>query len=224
MRLRHNKQAGEKLQHSALIVPEVFLKDSDILEIGCGKAAMIIKMAQNTPTKQFYGLEKSASVLYQGVKQTEKLGLKNLKFVLGDAENLKQKIRGECEEIWLSFPDPWPKLRHTKRRLTHQKFLKQYKQILKTGGRLKIKTDSEKLYFFTLQHLKLIGARIIFKTKNLHDSTKKTINVLSNYEQKWIKEGRNIYYIEAIFLKTVTLKTVFVKWWAKMWANKHDRM
>ena len=61
----------------------------------------------------------------------------------------------EVDRIYLNFSDPWPKDRHSKRRLTSEGFLNLYHTILNPDGYIQFKTDNRDLFDFQLKQPKI---------------------------------------------------------------------
>ena len=84
----------------------------------------------------------------------EETPLDNIHFIRMDAENIVNVFeKGEVDQIYLNFSDPWPKDRHAKRRLTSRQFLERYHNILKEEGRVIFKTDNRPLFDFSLEEV-----------------------------------------------------------------------
>lgn len=165
------------------------------VEIGCGKGAFISEMASAHPHINFVAVEKIADVLIMAMESFS--GLANLRFVLGDAQDLPLIFgEGECEKIFLNFSDPWPKRKHAPRRLTHPDFLLKYKTALSEHGVLEQKTDSRPLFEFSLSNLKKCGFRIEFLSEHLYKNGAEGA-VMTEYEKRFYSEGKPIYKLSA---------------------------
>lgn len=201
MRLRNNPNAKEKLESSNILIKQfpIKLNNKTILEIGMGKGEMITKMALENPNKIFVGIEKFPTVALKALNKANELKLNNFFIVCEDVKNLFDKFDGEVDEIWLTFSDPWPKKRHYKKRLTYRSFLNIYKSILSNNGILKIKTDNDAFFEWSIQEIEEYGGKIIYKTNDLHNSEKNLNNIKTGYEIKWSEKGKKINYMEIIF-------------------------
>jgi len=131
-----------------------------ILEVGCGKGDFSLAVAQLLPQSLVIGLDRKADRLYAAVRAADTLGLANAYFWQGDALLLEAAFApGEVSEIWLVHPDPYPKPRQAKHRLTHPRFLRLYQRILRPGGLLHLRTDHEGLWRYSEEQLAIHGAR-----------------------------------------------------------------
>ena len=140
---------------------EIASLDSFYLEIGSGKGDFLVNMCQKFPDKQFLGIEKNVTCAGITLKKLVEAEIKNVKFLRRDAEEVIKIIKDRSVEIlYLNFSDPWPKKRHTKRRLTSGSFLDEYKRILKSDGELIFKTDNTDLFEFSLETFKEAGMNI----------------------------------------------------------------
>ena len=124
--------------------------------------------------------------------------IKNLRLLSLNAEILPEIFaEGEISRIFLNFSDPWPKDRHAKRRLTSHQFLARYDQILKDGGKIIFKTDNKDLFDFSLEELDKAGWTVDLCTFDLHHSQYLTGNIMTEYEEKFVKKGNPICKLEA---------------------------
>ena len=164
------------------------------LEIGVGKGDFLVQKAISNPDINYIGVEKYASVLIFAIKKAEQKNLKNIKFILIDAICIDKIFEKEISKLYLNFSDPWPKNRHEKRRLTSDIFLNKYKTIFKGLKIIEQKTDNDLLYSYSLEKKKKNGYIIIRKSTNYKSKFK------TEYENKFLKKGKNINYIKVIKL------------------------
>ena len=163
------------------------------IEIGMGKGKFLMEMARRHPDIHYIGIEKFSSVLVRAVQKMEEEPLPNIHFIRMDAEYICNVFeKGEVEEIYLNFSDPWPKERHTKRRLTSHQFLERYEQILKEGGSIQFKTDNRDLFDFSVEEIRSAGWTINQCTYDLHHSDFLEGNVMTEYEERFVAEGKPI--------------------------------
>ena len=201
MRLRNVKGAREAMIESEYTVnnPEElkgawrkhFGNDNPIhLEIGTGKGRFLTTLATNNPEINYVGIEKYSSVLIRALEKQEELKLSNLIFIRMDAENVTDIFdTEEVDKIYLNFSDPWPKDRHSKRRLTSRQFLGRYNQFLKKDGVVEFKTDNRDLFDFSVEESKEAGWNMKAITYDLHNSEMNEGNVMTEYEIRFSSEG-----------------------------------
>lgn len=203
MRLKHIKDADKIINRSNYIIenPEeykglwnkLFNNDNNIeIEIGTGKGKFIIEKALQNPNINFIGIEKYDSPLVGAVKKLEELDINNLRLICYDALTIDNVFDREISKIYLNFSDPWPKKRHTKRRLTSNRFLEKYDLIFKDTKRIEIKTDNDDLFNYSCESLTKYGYKIIKKDTN-HIS-----DITTEYEDKFRSIGKNINYISVV--------------------------
>ena len=141
------------------------------LEIGCGKGNFAVGMAAQHHDVNFIAMEKIADVACLALEKAEIAKDErpdNLRFIIGDAKNLVEYFPEHSVDcIYLNFSDPWPKAGHAKRRLTYHTFLEIYKTLLKEGGLLRLKTDNEGLFDFSLEQYAEAGLKIEMQTRDL---------------------------------------------------------
>lgn len=215
MRLRKRRNADQLVANSNLSVDKIILAPNDILEIGAGRGEMLIQMARETPGIMHYGIEREASVIYSAIRRSNELGVTNIRFVHGNAQDISNIVYNRCNTLWIAFPDPWPKRRHTRRRLTHIDYLRRYRQILTPGGSLHFKTDDVRLFLYTLTQLRAARGYIRWWDVDLQDHLREDINIMSNYEIRWRSAGKKIYYLEI----------GFTHWWdPKWWSGRKIRL
>ena len=114
-----------------------------VLEIGFGNGDSLAEMAQDSPDKNFLGIEVYESGVGHCLLMARDLALSNLRIVAHDAiEVLEHQIPlASIARVNLYFPDPWPKKRHHKRRIVQPAFLDMIASRLEDGGTLNIATD-----------------------------------------------------------------------------------
>ena len=167
------------------------------LEIGCGKGDFAVGMAAKHPEYNWIALERVPDVACLALEKAmaaKDTREDNLRFMIGDARNVAEWFPSDSVDcLYLNFSDPWPKKGYAKRRLTHQGFLELYRTVLKPGGMLKLKTDNEGLFDFSLEQFTLCGLTIEWQTRDLHHSEKNADNVMTEYERNFSEKGQVIY-------------------------------
>ena len=208
MRLRKIKNAKEKLtEHSDLVIfsPEqfqgkwhqLFENDNPIyLEIGMGKGKFISEHARKYPDINFIGCEKSDSIMLKAARNLKEFELKNLKFINVNASDLKNIFASnEISKIFLNFSDPWPKTRHSKRRLTSDEYLEIYQDILKKPGLIEMKTDNANLFEYSILKFNEFKLKFIDISLDLHQREDHEI-ITTEYEERFKSLNQAIYYIK----------------------------
>lgn len=166
------------------------------LEIGCGKGSFICENAKRYPDNNYYAMEKVRDCMVIALEKAasyEENIIDNLRFIIGDAGDLLEYFpRHSVDVIYLNFSDPWPKKGHAKRRLTHTSKLAIYKELLREGGELRLKTDNDGLYEFSLEQFAEAGWETLWQTTDLHASEHNENNIMTEYERAFSEKGKNI--------------------------------
>lgn len=184
---------------SPVDVHSVFGNDNPLhLEIGCGKGKFANTIAEREPDVNFIAVEQTVNVIVSAMEQTRGLELPNLRYLMGKAEYLLKVIPPKSvSRIYLNFSCPFPKNSYAKHRLTHERFLSIYKEILTDDGVIVQKTDNQKFFEFSLNSYSDAGLRLHNITFDLHNSDI-TGNIITEYEQRFLSQGLPIYYTEAL--------------------------
>lgn len=120
------------------------------LELACGKGEYTVALAQKYRSRNFIGIDLKGNRIWAGAKKCLEEEITNAAFLRTQIEKITDYFAaGEVQEIWITFPDPQLRLSRAKKRLTHPRFLRLYRQILAPGGFIHLKTDSPNLYHFT---------------------------------------------------------------------------
>ena len=123
--------------------------------------------------------------------------LSNVRFILGDVGMLGELFApGEVGRIYLNFPDPWPKSRDAKLRLTAPNFLRRYASVLDRGGELCFKTDNTPLFDWSVEQFTAEGWELRGVTHDLHENG--LVGILTGYEAKFVAQGMKINRLVAV--------------------------
>ena len=160
------------------------------IELGMGKGDFIINNALKYPNINFIGIEKYDSVIVRAIQKSNELELNNLKLIRLDVINIDNIFDKEVDKIYLNFSDPWPKERHTKRRLTSKIFLDKYSKVFKNDNVIEMKTDNIDLFNYSVDSLKDYGYVIEYITNDLHSEN--IFNIETEYEHKFSSKGIKI--------------------------------
>ena len=164
------------------------------IEIGMGKGRFIMDMAALHPDINYIGIERYSSVLLRALQKMEIEPLPNIRFLCMDASIITEVFdKEEVAKIYLNFSDPWPKDRHSKRRLTSEGFLNLYHTILNPDGYIQFKTDNRDLFDFSVEKAENSPIWNIKElTYDLHHSEFLEGNIMTEYESKFVAEGKPI--------------------------------
>jgi tRNA (guanine-N7-)-methyltransferase len=127
------------------------------IDFGCHRGAFLIGMAALHPASNFLGIEKQSDRVDKCNARAVRLGLNNTAAIQGlGAEALQPLPTASVSIFHLYFPDPWPKRRHSGRRVFQKKFLSEIRRILRPDGVLRLMTDDEP-YFGEMRELTCKG-------------------------------------------------------------------
>ncbi|MEK3881936.1 tRNA (guanosine(46)-N7)-methyltransferase TrmB [Paenibacillus sp. PL2-23] len=218
MRLRGRKGIRESLESQPELVvldaaphrgnwKAFFGNDNPIhVELGMGKGRFISQMSVRNPHINFIGVDMYDELLRRASEKAriawEEKGESeppNLALLRANIEGIETMFApGELERIYLNFSDPWPKSKHARRRLTHERFVTKYIDILNEKGEIHFKTDSQSLFEFSLNSfadMELVMRNI---SLNLHKDGPREDLVFTEYETKFAEKGQPIHRVEVV--------------------------
>lgn len=173
------------------------------LELACGKAHYTTGLAAVYPERNFIGVDVKGDRLWVGSTIALEQNLTNTAFLRAQIEHLDRFFDGnEVSEIWITFPDPRPKKRDIKKRLTSPRFLELYKSILSPDGIVNFKTDNTMLFEYTLELFEeRTDIELLDKTFDLHNSPLNELHhgIETDFERKFLEKGENIKYLRFKF-------------------------
>lgn len=178
----------------------VFANDNPItLELACGRGEYTVGLASRFPDRNYVGVDIKGERIWKGSTIAEEQGLNNAVFLRTHILMIENFFaESEIDEIWLVFPDPRPKVRDTKRRLTNPRFLEIFRRLLKPGGYLRLKTDNTALYEYTVGVVQgMNGIEDLAFTSDLYGSPlqPECFDIKTNYEEKFASQGETIKYL-----------------------------
>lgn len=169
-----------------------------VLELACGRGEYSVNLGRENRNINYIGVDIKGNRLYSGAKVALKEGLNNIAFLRISIGNIAQYFApNEVDGIWIIFPDPFLRKGKEKNRLTHSRFLYQYQQILKSGARINLKTDSKELYDFTMETITAQGCTLLEHIEDIYGKGKATgtLAIQTYYEKMHLEGGRTIYYV-----------------------------
>jgi tRNA (guanine-N7-)-methyltransferase len=170
-----------------------------ILEMGAGTGIFSVALVGATLQKQYVAVDVKADRLQTGAQLAYAKQMKNLRFLRARADQLPELLQPRSlSSIWVTFPDPFPKDRSAKHRLTHPQFLRIYENLLKKDGALYFKTDSKQLFDWSLEQLVGEKWHIRDLSFDLHESgLPDDYKIKTTYETRYINEGLKINFVKA---------------------------
>jgi tRNA (guanine-N7-)-methyltransferase len=184
---------------------DYFKNDNPItLELACGKGAYTLAFAGKYPNRNFIGIDIKGPRLWSGCVGAQERKLCNVAFLRTEILDLARFFaKGEVEEIWITFPDPFLENSRINRRLTSTKYLDTYKDVIKDGASIHLKTDSTPLFDFSLKSIIKNKYVIEEKTYDVYDDEKRheDIYIKTDYERKHLADNRVIKYVRFLLAK-----------------------
>jgi len=173
-----------------------------VIEVGAGRCDFALTYAKRFPQHDVVAIDLRPERLWAGAKRALEAQLHNLRFLRMrvEAELHRAFAPGEISTCWITYPDPWPKDRHEKHRLTGRCFLADYQRLLAPDGNVQLKTDNRGLYDWTLAELAAYpGATVLAQTDDLAHSPllDAETGISTWFERKWAAEGDlSIHYLK----------------------------
>ena len=174
-----------------------------VLELGCGRGEYTVGLARLFPDKNFIGVDIKGARMWTGATESLQAGMKNVAFLRTHIEFISRFFApGEVAEIWLTFSDP--QMKKVTKRLTSTFFLNRYRNFLRPGGLIHLKTDSRFLFTYTSLMIEKNRLPLVFQTDDLYhtlaattdEEVKTILGIQTYYEQQWIARGLTIKYLK----------------------------
>lgn len=173
-----------------------------VVEIGSGLGDAVVHAAEQQPEWNFLAVEVYLPGLAQTLLRVGQRGLSNVRVVQANAPEVLNSLPARSvHEVWVFFPDPWHKARHTKRRLVKDGFAPEVARVLEPGGLWRLATDWAD---YAAQMRDVVTAAEEFE--NLHSGERATPEdptggyaprfagrIATSFENKAHRAGRNIY-------------------------------
>jgi tRNA (guanine-N7-)-methyltransferase len=182
---------------------EYFGSDQPLfVEVGAGTADLSLGLAQANPHQNYVAIDIKSDRLYTGAKYALAHNLKNIVFVRAYITDISKLFMPQSvHELWVTFPDPFPRKRQAKHRLMHPNFLQKYKSLLVPEGTLRFKTDNRDLFLWSLEQLVEQHATLYELSFDLHKSNlPDDYKITTYYERKFQAQAIPINYVAARFL------------------------
>jgi tRNA (guanine-N7-)-methyltransferase len=185
---------------------EIFKNEKPIvLELGCGKGEYAVGLGEHFPEKNFIGVDIKGNRIWRGAKTAFENKMDNVYFLRTRIDHVDSSFaENEVDEIWITFPDPQPKDRLERKRLTSPMFIERYRKFLKPGGIIHLKTDHEGFFRYTLDEIERCGFTHLESTFNLYGEdlekldpkTQEILSIKTFYEKLFTAKGHSIHYVK----------------------------
>ncbi|MBK8966400.1 MAG: tRNA (guanosine(46)-N7)-methyltransferase TrmB [Lewinellaceae bacterium] len=180
---------------------ELYFKNEQpiTLELACGAGEYTVNLARQFPDRNFIGIDLKGNRIWKGAKMALDEQLPNVAFVRTRIEIIEHFFApGEVAEIWITFPDPFPRNSKANRRLTSAFFLEKYRLILQPGGLVHLKHDDPDFYQFTLDTIAADPqCRLLYTNADIYATALAfpELAIQTRYESMHLAAGRTIKYV-----------------------------
>ncbi len=183
---------------------QYFKNDHPItIELACGRGEYTIGLATLFPERNHIGIDMKGERIWKGSSWAMEQNLTNVAFLRTHILMIENFFAdGEVDEIWITFPDPRPRKRDIKRRITNPRFLDMYKKLVRPGGYVRLKTDNTGLYNYTLEVLsERNDIEDLQFTNEVYNSTlsPEVFDIKTKYETMFAEKGETIKYLRFKF-------------------------
>lgn len=169
------------------------------LELACGGGEYTVALAQRYPERNFIGVDIKGNRIWKGAKDALDKNLPNAAFLRTRIEIIDRFIApGEVDEIWITFPDPFPRPSKENRRLTSAFFLEKYRSILRPGGLVHLKHDDPDFYQFTLDTIAADPrCQLLYTHADIYSGplAYPELGIQTLYESMHLQAGKTIKYV-----------------------------
>lgn len=168
------------------------------LEVACGRGEYTLELARQQPQRPHVGIDLKGARIWAPAKQALAEGLENVAFIKGNVDTLPFFFQpGEVNEIWITYPDPYPKPSKSGKRLVSPRFLAVYRKILSPEHTLHFKTDHQGLFEFGVESVLGIGGTVLKRLDNVYaeNDLPPEVAIRTTFEGRHLADGRTIRYL-----------------------------
>ena len=167
------------------------------VEVGCGKGKFTAETAQANPDVLLIAVERCREAMVVAMEKAKSLGLTNVFYIDMDVAAIEDIFAaGEIDRLFINFPDPWPRKKNAKRRLTHRSFLDKYCRVVRENGEIHFKTDNAPLFEYSVEEFSACGLEVKNLTRDLHKDG--VVGIMTGYEEKFHALGTPINRCEVV--------------------------
>ncbi|WP_138430409.1 tRNA (guanosine(46)-N7)-methyltransferase TrmB [Fodinibius saliphilus] len=171
---------------------------SIVLELACGKGTYTLELARRSPNVNVIGIDIKGGRIWKGATQALEEGLENVRFLRIYIDHLYEYFAPkEVDDIWITFPDPYPRAGNRDKRLVAPKFLSIYQQVVTSNAHIRLKTDSNELFSYTKRILSETDCKVTDIVESVYDERPddELLSIKTDFEEKHLKKGKEISFI-----------------------------
>jgi tRNA (guanine-N7-)-methyltransferase len=172
---------------------EIHLGNSPLeIDLGCGDGSFLVGMAEQFPERDFLGVERLLGRVRKVCKKITRRSLENARVLRLESRYTVEWLLPEASvsRLHLLFPDPWPKLRHHRRRIVQLDFLEAVWKVLVPGGEFLFMTDHEEYFHWAVEKIKTFG-----KFEQLEWNEDSFFYPKTDFQVQWESEGKSMWRI-----------------------------
>ncbi|MCK5077470.1 MAG: tRNA (guanosine(46)-N7)-methyltransferase TrmB [Calditrichia bacterium] len=164
-------------------------KDKLIVEIGFGNGAFLKELAQDNEKNLIIGFDISMESCVKAIKICQKSNLENIRIIQNNAKHMLRELfaANSVDKIFMNFPDPWPKKKHSVKRTINEGFLEILGSVLKLKGEFELVTDQG---WYAEESKQLFEDSSLFSVKEFQKNTVRKFQ--TKYEKKWLALKRDV--------------------------------
>ncbi len=167
------------------------------VEVGCGKGKFTAETAAANPDVLLIAVERCREAVVVAMEKAKSMGLTNVFYIDMDVANIEEIFEhAEIDRLFINFPDPWPRKKNAKRRLTHRSFLDKYCRVVRETGEIHFKTDNAPLFEYSLEEFEACSLQVNALTRDLHANG--IVGIMTGYEEKFHSLGTPINRCEVV--------------------------
>jgi tRNA (guanine-N7-)-methyltransferase len=160
------------------------------VDLGCGDGSFLLEMARRYPEREFLGVERLLGRVRKVCRKLTQQHLGNVRVLRLESRYVSEWLLPDASvsRLHLLCPDPWPKLRHHRRRLVQEEFLTAVMRVLSSGGEFLFMTDHEEYFRWTEEKVRIFGG---FERREWEDDS--FFYPKSDFQQLWESEGKPMW-------------------------------
>ncbi len=160
------------------------------VDLGCGDGAFLMGMAQEFPERDFLGVERLLGRVRKVCKKLTRRNLANARVLRLESNYTTGWLlpAAAVSRLHLLCPDPWPKLRHHRRRIVQLDFLEAVRQALVPGGEFLFMTDHEEYFQWAVGKVAEFGM-----FERLEWTEDSFFYPKTDFQLQWEAEGKSMW-------------------------------